>query len=138
MRLIFIGMRLCGTSAAIMSLASILIAQETSVSVPPDEAWQYKGQEQKVCGQVVDTSYATSIRDSPTYLYLDRPRPEQVFTVEIPPAKREVFGDSPEKSLKGKAVCVTGRIEGDGADGTVDRKHRGRVVVQDEEQLTVR
>ena len=66
------------------------------------------------------------------------PRPEHVLTIEIPPAKRDLFGDTPEKSLQAETVCVTGRIQADGPDGTVDRKHRARVVIQNEEQLTVR
>jgi len=83
---------------------------------------------------VVDSSWAYSIPNAPTYLYLERPRPEQVFTVVIPFARRELFGDSPEKSFRGKRVCVTGRIE---TDGAVDRKQRARVVVEDEEQIVV-
>ena len=119
-------------------IASIAITQETPGFVPPEEAWRYKGQDQKVCGQIIDTSYATSVSNAPTYLYLDRPRPEQVFTVEMPSAKRGLFGDNPEKSLKGKSVCVTGKIEGDGMDGAVDRKRRARVVIEDEDQIEVR
>jgi hypothetical protein len=119
-------------------IASIAITQEAPSFVPPEEAWRYKGQDQKVCGQIIDTSYATSVSNAATYLYLDRPRPEQVFTVEIPSAQRGLFGDNPEKSLKGKSVCVTGKIEGDGMDGAVDRKRRARVVIEDEDQIVVR
>jgi len=119
-------------------MASIAITQETPSFVAPEEAWHYKGRDQKVCGQIIDTSYATSVSNAPTYLYLDRPRPEQVFTVEMPSTKRGLFGDNPEKSLKGKSVCVTGKIEGDDMDGAVDRKRRARVVIEDEDQIVVR
>src|ERR1700689_4057037 len=131
-------MRFVITNVVIVCLASIAIGQEPTTPVPPGEAWRYRGQDQKVCGQVVDTSYATPIPNSLTYLYLERPRPEQVFTVEIPSAKRDLFGDTPEKSLKGKSVCVTGKIEGDGMDGAVDRKHRARILIEDEDQIMVR
>ncbi len=124
--------------ALMLFAVSVAAAQEPSAGVSAEDAWRSKGSEQKVCGQIVDTSYATSVANAPTYLYLDRPRPEQVFTVEIPSAKRDLFGDDPEKSFRGKSICVTAKIESDGMDGAVDRKHRAKVVIEEEEQITVR
>jgi hypothetical protein len=131
-------MRYAPVYAVMLFVVRCAFAQEPSEAVAAADAWRAKGSEQKVCGQIVDTSYATSVPNAPTYLYLDRPRPEQVFTVEIPSAKRDLFGDDPEKSLKGKNICVTAKIESDGMDGSVDRKHRAKVLIDDEDQITVR
>jgi hypothetical protein len=121
-----------------MCAVSCAFAQEAVEGVPAEEAWRDTGKTETVCGQVVDSSYATSVATPSTYLYLEHPRPEQVFTVVIPFAKRDLFGDSPEKAFRGKRICVSGKIERDHLDGAVEPKHRATLVVDDEEQLTVR
>ena len=118
-------------------LVTCAFAQETPTGVPAGEAWRDIGKTESVCGQVVDSSWLSSKPNAPTNLYLDRPRPEQVFTVVIPFVKRDVFGESPEKSFRGKRICATGKIEVDSAEGVADRKHRAQLVVEDEEQITV-
>jgi hypothetical protein len=130
-------MRYKWASTVILFAMGSSVAQEPSGSLAPEEAWRYVGKSEIVCGQIVDTSYLTSVRDSPTYLFLGRPSPDQVFTVVIPIEKRDLFGESPEKKLKGKRICVTGKIESDKLNGIVDRGHRARIVIEDEEQLTV-
>ncbi len=128
----------CAWTCGLVLFAACLMAQETQVEVPATDAWRNLGKTANICGQIVDSSYATSVPNAPTYLYLERPRPEQVFTVVIPAPKRDLFGDEPEKSFRGKSVCVTGKIEPDGLDGAVDRKHRARVLVEEEDQIVVR
>jgi hypothetical protein len=130
-------MRTKWASTVVIFAVSFSVAQEPSGSLAPEEAWRYIGKNEVVCGQIVDTSYAKSVRDSNTYLFLERPSPDQVFTVVIPTEKRDLFGENPEKALKGKSICVTGKIEGDSLDGTVDRRHRAKVLIEDEEQLTI-
>ena len=117
---------------------SCAFAQEAVDGVPAEEAWRDTGKMETVCGLVVDSSYATSVASPVTYLYLEHPRPEQVFTVVIPFAKHDLFGDSPEKAFRGKRICVAGKIERDHLDGAVEQKHRATLVIEDEDQLTVR
>lgn len=117
---------------------SFVVAQEPAGSIVPEEAWRHIGENKIVCGQIVDTSYATSVTNSPTYLYLERPRPEQVFTVVVPSAKRDLFGDSPEKSFRGKGICITGKIEGDSSMEPSTARHRAKILIEDEEQIVVR
>ncbi len=131
-------MRCAWACLLLISAGSYSLAQESVVEVTAAEAWRDSGKDATVCGQVIDSSYATSVPNASTYLYLERPRPEQVFTVIIPFAKRDLFGDDPEKSFRGKSVCVTGKIGADTLDGAVDRKHRATVVITEEEQLVVR
>jgi hypothetical protein len=125
-------------ACAFVVTVSFVVAQEPSGSLAPEEAWRHIGENGVVCGQIVDTSYATSVPNSPTYLYLERPRPEQVFTVVIPSAKRDLFGDSPEKSFRGKGICVTGKIAADSSIGSSTARHRTKVLIEDEEQIVVR
>jgi hypothetical protein len=122
---------------AVLFAVSFSVAQEPSGSLTPEEAWRYIGKNEIVCGQIVDTSYVRSVRNSTTYLFLERPSPDQVFTVVIPIEKRDLFGESPERTLKGKRVCVTGKIESDRLDGSVDRRHRAVIVIEDEDQITI-
>jgi hypothetical protein len=130
-------MRFKWASTVILFAMGSSVAQEPSGSLAPEEAWRYIGKSEIVCGQVVDASHLTSGRDPATYLFLGRPSPDQVFTVVIPMEKRDLFGESPEKKLKGKRICVTGKIESDKFNGIVDRGHRAVIVIEDEEQLTI-
>jgi endonuclease/exonuclease/phosphatase family metal-dependent hydrolase len=81
----------------------------------PDEAAAHAGETATVCGRVAGASFARSIRGQPTFLNLDRPYPDQAFTVVIWGDDRPGFG-RPESTLAGRAICVTGII----------RMHRGR------------
>ncbi|HEV2172121.1 MAG TPA: hypothetical protein VGR71_01065, partial [Nitrospira sp.] len=73
------------------------------------EAKNHIGEQATVCGKVVSTRYAESSRGSPTFLNLDEPYPNQVFTILIWGSDRSKFGD-PETSYRGKRICVTGKI----------------------------
>jgi hypothetical protein len=64
----------------------------------------------KVCGVVASAKFASSSKGQPTYLNLDKPYPNQVFTILIWGERRAAFG-TPEKDLAGKRVCVTGTIQ---------------------------
>jgi len=66
-------------------------------------------QHARVCGKVASAKYAESSRRSPTFLNLDEPYPNQVFTAVIWGDARPKFKTAPEL-LKGHAVCVTGTI----------------------------
>lgn len=74
------------------------------------EAKDHIGEEATVCGKVVSAKYAAASRGSPTFLNLDRPYPNQVFTVVIWGRDRAKF-DKPEVDYKDKRICVTGKIE---------------------------
>jgi DNA/RNA endonuclease YhcR with UshA esterase domain len=73
------------------------------------EAKDHIGETATVCGNVEGTRYATSTRGQPTFLNLDKPYPNQIFTVVIWGSNRSKFG-RPEAEYKDKRICVTGRI----------------------------
>jgi len=73
------------------------------------QAKNHLGENATVCGVVVSTKYLESKGRSPTLLNLDKPYPQQPFTIVIWGADRAKFG-KPEESYANKRVCVTGTI----------------------------
>lgn len=73
------------------------------------EAKEHYGENATVCGEVVGTRYASSTKGQPTFLNLDKPYPNQIFTIVIWGSNRSKFG-KPEDDYKNKRICVTGKI----------------------------
>jgi DNA/RNA endonuclease YhcR with UshA esterase domain len=88
------------------SLSLIALAQKRLSAA---EAKEHFGENATVCGEVVSTRYAASTKGQPTFLNLDKPYPNQVFTVVIWGDNRSKFG-KPEDDYKGKRICVSGKI----------------------------
>jgi hypothetical protein len=91
------------------------------------DAANHIGEVATVCGTVASTNFAIRSKGQPTYLNLDRPYPNQVFTILIWGSDRPKFG-TPETTLMGKRVCATGTI----------KEYRGKpeIVATDPRQLT--
>jgi DNA/RNA endonuclease YhcR with UshA esterase domain len=103
-----------------MTIFRVLVAvvlMGTALSMPSpaqqklsaDKAKTHIGETATVCGSVVSTRFASSTKGQPTFLNLDEPYPNQVFTVLIWGENRSKFG-TPESEYKGKRICVTGKI----------------------------
>lgn len=92
-----------------------------------EEASKHVDENGTVCGLVASAHFANGTTGQPTFLNLGKPYPNQVFTVVIWGTDRSKFG-SPETSLSGKQVCVTGSIH----------LYRGKpeIVVRDTNQLS--
>lgn len=110
-----------------LALHTILSAQER---ISPSEAGKYVGKSATVCGRVASAAYAVQSMGRPTYLNLDRPYPDQPFTVVIWGEDRSSFSPPPEKAYDGKKICVRGTI-------LVFRKEPPRIVVTSPSQITV-
>jgi hypothetical protein len=67
------------------------------------------GETATVCGVVTSAEYETDVQQQPTLLDLGKPSPNAVFTAVIYGDNRQKFG-TPETSLRGKRICVTGQI----------------------------
>ncbi|HEU4387116.1 MAG TPA: DNA-binding protein, partial [Blastocatellia bacterium] len=74
------------------------------------DAVKYVGKSAAVCGLVASAAYAVANLGTPTYLNLDKPYPNQPFTVIIWGEKRNKFPTPPETAYNGKRICVTGTI----------------------------
>jgi len=73
------------------------------------EAKDHIGERATVCGKVASTHYASGSKGQPTFLDLDRPYPNEVFTILIWGGDREKFG-TPESRYRDTEVCVSGKI----------------------------
>jgi hypothetical protein len=77
--------------------------------ISASEAKNHAGKNATVCGEVASTHYAATSRDTPTFINLDKPYPDPVFTIVIWGSDRPKFGH-PEDEYRGRQVCVTGTI----------------------------
>lgn len=108
-------------------LAGLFVAQSVAQKkLPATEAKNHIGETATVCGSVASTRYAASSRGKPTFLNLDKPYLDQIFTILIWGSSRNRFG-APETDYKGKRICVTGKIA----------KYRGvpEIVADDPQQI---
>ena len=92
---------------AVVVLWAALGLAQTSISAA--EAKNHVGERATVCGEVASVHYAARSRGNPTFINLDKPYPNQIFTVLIWGSDRPKFGD-PEEAYRSKHICVTGKI----------------------------
>ena len=72
-------------------------------SVTAADAKSHIGQQTTVCGNVAGVHYASRSRGEPTFINLDKPYPNQVFTILIWGSDRPKFGKS-GAGLYGQAI----------------------------------
>ena len=109
----------------LLIVRSISIAEEQSIK--PTDAEKYVGKEKTACGMVASATYASRTKGQPTFLNLDQPYPNQIFTVVIWGSDRKKFNNPPEAFYKGKTICVTGKIK--------SYKGRPEIIVNDPSQI---
>jgi len=113
--------------------AAFLLVVAAPVALAGDitaaQAAQHMGEVQTVRGVVASVTYAARAKGQPTFLNLDQPYPNAIFTVVIWGSDRGKFAVAPEKAFQGKAVRVTGKIT----------EYRGtpEIVVHDPTQIVV-
>ena|ERR1700730_10163621 len=93
----------------LFSLAALAQPAPGQKKLSTTEAKDHVGEIATVCGDVASTHYAPSTKGQPTFLNLDKPYPNPVFTILIWGSNRSKFG-TPENDYKGKHVCATGKI----------------------------
>jgi hypothetical protein len=93
----------------VIAFAVGLCAAAQSAKITAREAKDHVGETQTVCGKAVSTRYAPRSKGQPTFLNLDEPYPNEVFTILIWGDDRSKFG-TPETEYRDKNVCVTGKI----------------------------
>jgi micrococcal nuclease len=110
--------------ALLAGLVSIALAQQTITS---DDAAKFIGQQKTVCGTVASAHFATKSKGQPTFINLDKPYPNQVFTVLIWGSDRSKFEKPPETLYSGKEICVTGLVQ--------SYQGRPEIIVKDPTQI---
>jgi len=99
----------CGGKADQTVFRSSSVTNSDKISA--SEASRYVGDRKTVCGDVESATYAASSRGQPTFLNLDKPFPQQIFTVVIWGRNRSQFPESPESTYRNRYICVSGLIE---------------------------
>jgi hypothetical protein len=104
------------------------LVQAAPTTLTADEAKNHIGENATVCGVVAGTHYAGGSRGTPTFVNLDKPYPNQIFTILIWGEDLAKFSHRPS-SWDGKRVCATGVI----------KSYRGgaEIVVKSPSQTTV-
>lgn len=98
--------------------------------ITPEETGSHIGEVQTVCGEVVSTKYATRSNRQPTFLNLNKPYPDQIFTALIWDADRDKFKSPPEIFYNRIRIRVTDMIE--------EYKGKPEILVNDPSQITVK
>ena len=91
-------------------LLAIRAPAADDVSITAYEAAKHVSETKTVCGVVASAKFAASSRGQPTFLNLEKPYPDHVFTIVIWREGRASFPFKPEQYYKGKTICVTGLI----------------------------
>lgn len=114
---------------AIASALMVLVipSYTAAATYKANEAIAHIGEDATVCGVVASAKYASSSKGEPTFLNLDRPYPNHVFTAVIWGENRDDFPYAPE-SLDGKRICVNGTIK--------PYKGRAEIIVDDPDQIS--
>jgi hypothetical protein len=98
--------------------------------ISPEDAHKHIGEIQTVCGHVASTYYSVKSKGQPTFLNLNKPYPEHIFTIVIWGSDRHKFGDLPEIVYKNKDVCVAGEI--------TTYKNKSQIVAKDSSQIKIK
>ncbi|HEY1649446.1 MAG TPA: hypothetical protein VGF96_15800 [Terracidiphilus sp.] len=109
----------------VLSLFSIVVAPISSQMISAADAKNHVGGKATVCGKVAGERTATSSKGEPTFINLDVPYPNQIFTILIWGEDRQNVGTLPSE---GSHICATGTIQ----------EYRGvpEIVVKSKEQLS--
>lgn len=89
------------------------------------------GTKSSVCGTVVSTKF--SEKSGAVFLNLDKKFPNHIFSVTIWKDARTNFSYLPEVELKGKKICLTGRIENKRGTPTLNITNEKKIEIIEED-----
>ena len=112
------------TASAVVGLWGTSVG---AADLRPEDAVRHIGETATVCGVVASAMFEADVQDKPTLLDLGEPSPHAIFTAVIYGDNRSKFG-TPETSLRGKRICVTGQIS--------DYRGKPEIVLTDPSRLT--
>jgi len=114
---------------AVLFLSGLFNCAVAQERISPTDAANYVGKSVTVCGKVASATYSARSKGRPTFLNLDRPYPNQIFTALIWGENRSKFSPPPDKAYSGKQICVTGVIS--------TYRNQPQIVVKDPSQIMV-
>ena len=102
---------LCTLTCWVFVLGWLLtVVGAEAATLTPQQAPDHVEETATVCGIVASTTFAARLNGAPTFLNLDTPYPDHIFTAVIWGRDRPQFRQ-PEVQYRGKQLCVTGRIK---------------------------
>jgi hypothetical protein len=99
-----------GSAAVCAAIYTAPAFAQSVGSIIAAQASEHIGETRAVCGTVMSPKFLSSSRSQPTFLNLDKPYPNQIFTVVIFSSDRPKFG-APEVKYRDKRICATGLIK---------------------------
>ena len=115
-----------GVALVVALLSAGLSFPLAAAELNSQQAASHIGETATVCGIVASANYAARTKGQPTFLNLDKPYPNQVFTIMIWGSDRGKFG-APEVQFLGKRLCATGQMQ--------SYKGKPEIVASDPKQL---
>ena len=94
--------------AALILFCTLPVLAENTYT--PEQAKSHIGENTTVCGVVASSHFSASGKGQPTFLNLDKPYPNPIFTILICGSDRGKFGN-PEWDYSRKNICVSGTIQ---------------------------
>lgn len=82
--------------AVVAACFPTLLAVAIAETIPANEAAKQIGERATVCGMIASERTASSSRGTPTFIDLDKPYPNQVFTVLVWGDQQTAVGKLPE------------------------------------------
>jgi hypothetical protein len=113
--------------AAVILLCTLPVLAENTYTA--DQAKSHVGEKATVCGMVASAHFAASSKGQPTFLNLDKPYPNQIFTILIWGSDRAKFGN-PERDYARKNICITGTIQ--------EFRGSAEIIARSPDQITVK
>ncbi len=98
----------------LIALLTFLLAVNLATAaetISPEDAINHIGQQATVCGNVTSTHFSSRSKGQPTFINLNRPYPNQIFTVLIWGSDKGNFPGAPENYYRNKRICVSGKIQ---------------------------
>ena len=92
----------------LLSVFAVAVTPTSAQTISAADAKNHIGEKATVCGSVASERTATSSRGEPTFVNLDAPYPNQVFTILVWGADRAQVGPLPRE---GAHVCATGVVQ---------------------------
>jgi len=120
-------MRRALVAGACALVAGLAIAGGAIPTVTAREAAEHVGERVTVCGKVATVTFAERVRGRPTFINLDKPYPNQIFTAVIWGEDRGKFATPPEIAFQEKRICVTGTVK--------LYRRRPEIIVRDPSQI---
>lgn len=114
----------------ITAVSSLFLYAGNKPEITAAEAKHNVGQFKTVVGTVVSGKYLPRSKGKPTFINLDKPYPNQIFTILIWGSDRSKFKQPPESLYYGKKIAVTGMI--------IDYKGVFEIIVRNPSQIKLK